>query len=372
MKNFKRYIGLIFVFLPIALLSVASCGEGVFTYIELDGGAGGASPDAGTDGDEEEGGPTSSGGPIDCDFTCRDDCVPLHPGDMSFPVLVWIGPNDGAAPPCPDNAPVEQFVWHADLVIPPKKCGPCTCTPSTGTCALPSSITAHAAPCTLAEEATATPADPPAGWDGACAAGDALPADLSCGPEGPCVQSITVGPLGIAAESCEALDGSGAVTAPAPAPSWGLVARVCEGSAFGACASDEHCVPTAPTGFRQCVQREGLHDCAAEGYSEQFTFYEGFSDERVCTACSCGAPEGSYCHSDIAFYSDAACTLTPLIASAWSKGPTCHDVVPAGRAIGSKTALSPVYQPGSCQAAGGEVVGEVAKIGPRTVCCYVA
>ncbi|MDC3952538.1 hypothetical protein KEG38_01720 [Polyangium jinanense] len=346
----------------------------MITVVPLDGGGGegGSPPDAGTDGgDGGDAGPSSSTGP--CDFPCDGDaeCVPFHPGKSFGPVLVWIGPNDGSAPDCPDNAPVEQFVWFADLVIPPKQCGPCSCGPSDGTCSLPETITAHAAPCTPPEGTAATPHDPPAAWDGTCAADNAIAAGLSCGPGTPCVQSVTVGPLGKEDIGCAVIDKTGATTTAPPKPSWSRMARVCEGSAFGTCESDEHCVPKPPADFRQCVYLTGEHACPAEGYVEASVVYESYKDERTCTACTCGAPEGSFCSSDVSIFADAACTTSPLIASAWSDGPRCHDVVPKGRALGAKTASLPVYHAGSCAAAGGNVVGEVALAGPHTLCCLV-
>ncbi|MDI3281713.1 hypothetical protein [Polyangium sp. 15x6] len=113
----------------------ASCVDGVADFVLLDagGGEGGQAPDAGPDGGDEEDAGKSSSNAGACDFTCDGDCVPLHPGDSSYPVLVWIGPNDGSAPDCPDNAPVEQFVWYTDLVVPPKSCGPCSRGPSFAT-----------------------------------------------------------------------------------------------------------------------------------------------------------------------------------------------------------------------------------------------
>jgi hypothetical protein len=37
--------------------------------------------------------------------------------------------------------------------------------------------------------------------------------------------------------------------------------------------------------------------------------------------------------------------------------------------IGAKAATEPVYQPGTCEAHGGELEGDVILEGPRTLCC---
>jgi len=161
--------------------SLVACSEGKITYIELDAGEGGGSPDAGADsGDEDADVPSIDGGD-DCDFTCLGDCAPLHPSDFSLPVLAYFGPDDGTAPDCPDTAPVEQFIWHDDIQIPPKPCGPCSCGPSEGFCDLPTTITAHAAQCSPPEGTIATPTNPPEYWDGSCTVEGAIPAGLDCG-----------------------------------------------------------------------------------------------------------------------------------------------------------------------------------------------
>ncbi|MRG97830.1 hypothetical protein GF068_38810 [Polyangium spumosum] len=329
-----------------------------------------AGSDAGDDAGDDDAGPSTSGGDGGCELVCEEDCVPLRPGDFSFPLLAWIGPDETSAPPCPDAAPVEQFVWHGDPIVPPAACGECTCGPSYGACALPSSIDAHAAPCASAEGATTTPTDPPKYWEGACAADNAIPAE-TCGTSTPCVQSVTIGPLVITDEACFA---SGTSTAPFDAPSWGTFARLCEGitpTGYAGCSAAELCVPKAPAGFRQCVQRTGIHDCPAEGYSERFVFYEDFEDTRACSDCTCGAPDGSACVSSLAIHADAACTSPIVTEDVSSDGPTCLDLATPGQAIGAKSATAPVYRPGTCQAQGGELLGDVELLGPRTLCCHV-
>jgi len=347
----------------------ASCADGVIDYTLLDSSDGGEiSPDAGADsGDEDADAPSTDGGD-DCDFMCLGDCAPFRPGDFSLPVLAYIGPDDGTAPDCPDTAPVEQFIWHGDIQTPPKPCGPCSCGLSMGFCDLPETITAHAAQCSPPDGTIATPTNPPQFWDGSCTAEAAIPAGLACGASLPCVQSLTIGPLSITDELCVPEDGSGGETAP-PEPSWGTIARICEGSAFGACLADEHCVPAPVGSFRQCVQREGIRDCPAEGYTERHVLFEAFEDGRECSPCTCGAPSGSYCQASLSFYPDASCGAPTFTVSASSLEPTCFDVNPEGQAIGAKTATVPKYHPGICQASGGELDGDVQLLGPRTLCC---
>jgi len=361
--------------LVLCAFSFPACADAVTQFIVVgdggnSGGGGDAAADAGSDaGDEDaDGGPSTNGGDGGCEIVCDADCVPLRPGDFSFPLLAWIGRDETSAPPCPDAAPVEQFVWHGEPIVPPTDCGECTCGPSYGFCSLPSSIVAHAAPCASAEGAVATSMDPPEFWDGSCAADDGFSAD-TCGTGPPCVQSATIGPLVITDEACSA---SGASAASLEAPSWGRFVRLCEGitsTGYAGCSAAELCVPMAQDGYRQCVQRTGIHDCPAEGYSVRFVLYEDVKDTRVCSACTCGAPEGSGCVSSIALHADAACT-SPIVAEEVSAdGPTCLDLTTPVQVIGAKSATAPAYNSGTCQAQGGELLGAVEFLGPRTLCC---
>ncbi|WP_153817279.1 hypothetical protein [Polyangium spumosum] len=165
------------------------------------------------------------------------------------------------------------------------------------------------------------------------------------------------------------MDGAGSPTQAPTVPTWGTIARICEGSAFGQCLADEHCVPAPVGSFQQCVQRTGIHDCPAEEYTERHILYEAFEDERTCSPCTCGAPSGSYCQASVSFYPDASCTAPTFTVSASSIEPTCFDVNPDGQAIGAKTATVPAYHAGICQAQGGELDGAVQLLGPRTLCC---
>jgi hypothetical protein len=61
------------------------------------------------------------------------------------PSLVWIGPED-QAPECPQGPTTISYEGRTDLVAP-DACEPCTCEPPTGSCALPSTLTASTDVC---------------------------------------------------------------------------------------------------------------------------------------------------------------------------------------------------------------------------------
>jgi len=348
--------------------TVPACADEIYEYTIVDHDAGtsggGTQPDAGAE-EDADGGPSIDGGDSGCDLACEGECLPLKAAEFFGPFLIWIGPDEAQAPPCPPQAPVEQFKWHGDFKVEPATCGSCSCSPSYGSCQLPTTITAHAAPCNQADGAQETPTDPPAVWDGMCTTDNPIPAGLSCDGK-PCVQSITSSPMVITYEACVSEPSS---TASIPAPTWGLFARVCQGEMKGTCSPAEECVPFAKKRFRQCIERPGIYDCPEGEYTEPFILYEDFADDRACSDCLCGAPEGSLCQASITFHADNTCSSFVTGGGIWSEGPSCHDVTPYGQAIASKVATEPVYYPGICKASGGELSGEAAPVGARTVCC---
>ncbi len=80
------------------------------------------------------------------------------------PTMLWFGPPD-QAPECPRGPATISYEGYADLVAP-STCEACTCDPPTGSCALPSKITASTAVC--GAQGASTSFDAPASWDGSC------------------------------------------------------------------------------------------------------------------------------------------------------------------------------------------------------------
>lgn len=329
--------------------------------------SGGGNVDAGSDApaDAPPDGPTGSLDSAGCEFLCNGDCVPARPAGFSSPRLVWFGTGESQAPACPPHAAEGETLVHAELSVAAGSCSECSCGPSTGSCELPTTITAHAAICNNVEGALALNTDPPASWTGACAPENPIPPGITCNGL-PCVQSVTLGQLAISNESCTSL---GTSTTPLPAPTWQLVAKICEGSAFGTCTQNEQCAPAQAQGFSHCIEHAGNVPCPAEGYTVRHVYFDGLADTRACSPCGCGKPEGSFCAAEISLYKDSACTAPVLTADAWSGYPLCHDMGPPVASVGAKSASEPVYTPGVCEAFGGELLGEVTPQGARTLCC---
>ncbi len=307
-----------------------------------------------------------AGAPGDAGETCSGVCVPFHPADWYGPALVWMG-DEADAPPCPTSAPSEGFTARR----PPATatCATtCTCGPSSGSCAPPATLTANSGTCQNAAGATHTSFDPPAAWNGDCTAANAIPLGQLCGGV-PCVQSVTIAPLTANESGCLPIEAPNVTP-----PPWGTFARACSASEFAPPCStntDTVCLAVAPgPEFKRCIAQKGdpaVLQCPAS-YPAKSVFYENFVDNRYCTQCTCGATETSTCVGLIGLFSAPACGA-PLAGSLAidAEGPKCHDV-PAGSALGSKSASEPTYTPGTCPVTGGQL-GQIDAAITRVICC---
>ena len=350
---------------PAMLVAISALGCGTTDAAVYDrpfSGAGGQG--GGTTSSAGAGGEGGAGG----DPECSGRCVPIGPLDWFGPGLLWIGHNESEAPECPPSSPVaSEFVFN-DLNAP-NVCGACKCDAPSGSCALPTTMTAASAPCDGGAPGVAhTPFNAPEAWDGSCTTESAIPANQKCNGVN-CVQSLTIAPLTLTEAPC----GVSVEPVAAKMPHlWGAVARTCHGSTLGACTSPaEGCSPPASPGFEQCLTHDGDRECPAI-YPIKHLFYYGLEDTRDCTPCACGAPVGSTCTAQLSVYKDSACSVSGSMVGISSTSSTCFDVVPSGQALGSKLATAPIYAPGSCQASGGEPIGKGAPAGPTTFCCLAA
>jgi hypothetical protein len=340
------------------LLALAGCAQ-VAEFDFKDAGAGGTAGGGGKGG-------ADAGDAGDAGEPCPGQCVPLGPLGWSMPALLWTG-KESEAPACPSRAPVQGYEGHADLNAP-SVCGACQCDSPSGSCALPTTLTAAAATCAGdGPNVKHTPFNAPAGWTGACTTLDAIQAGVPC-PGGFCVQSLTIAPLTLMESGCKASMGPVPTDGPA---TWGTYARACLGAAYPACSNPgEVCTPSSeppPPGFKQCIYREGDRDCPFP-YPDKHLFYDAFDDMRMCTPCTCGAPAGSTCTATVAAYKDNACTMQITANLVGSAQPLCVDVLP-GSGLGSKSAGAVTYTPGTCQPDGGQPMGSADPSGPSTFCC---
>ena len=290
----------------------------------------------------------------DAGETCNGICLYPPPNLWAGPDLVWMG-DEASAPTCPAFAPFEVYTGRGYL-DGPIPCDACTCGPTSGSCALPATVTAAAASCADDGEGVAhTSSDPPVSWAGTCNGESAIPAGKLCGGI-PCLQSVTIAPPMIKQTGCLPYE-----NANASPPPWNRFARACsEGGSKARCTTGELCVPAAPgPEFKQCISINGkaaVWDCPPS-YPEKSVFY--FDRIPKCAPCACDVPTGSTCTGEVELFQDGMCG-TPLGTSVSidASGPKCIDV-PPGSALGSKTASNPSYTAGSCKPSGGTPEGTV-------------
>ncbi|MBK9260802.1 MAG: hypothetical protein IPM54_13405 [Polyangiaceae bacterium] len=295
---------------------------------------------------------------------------------------VWVGPIESA----PfygyfhdERGTLPRFIGRADLVADPAECDVCSCGESTGKCTeLPSSIEVRAAIC--GQAGSSLPFDGPENWDGSCTNVNAIPAGQKCpaGSSTLCAQSVAVAPLGAPVdESCTPFTESLAVAkAYLSGPRWKTAAI---GYDVPGCDERASCMPSIdlPSGFRSCIYRQGEHECPATWNGDRRVVYEvtadkpGFIDERDCSPCACGAPVGSACTAQFRVFEDTQCSKLISDTPIASLGEQCSNVLPPGKAIGSKEISSLAYLPGLCEPLGGKPIGAV-KPDPDqavTFCC---
>jgi len=351
-----RHVGLLFL----SILTTA-CGVSTITIYEV-GDAGPDASDAGTD-DAAMDAAGAKG--------CNGQCAPLRPLGWSDPILVAKAPP-GTKLSCPAEAPVHHFTKYADMTADPLTCS-CACRPSTGSCKLPTTMSAHNATCN-ASATISTPSDPPPGWDGSCSAANPISGGALCDGK-PCVESLTIGPMEAVDDGCE-VDELEILKGAGDTPTWGVEVIGCEGfpeEGEVGCGSGAKCAPnpTPPPEFRLCVYKEDDVPCEGEDYTDRFVIYEGYDDQRDCSACTCAQEvEGSACSAMASIYTDNLC-VDPLVlgypVSSIKEG--CFDLTIPGQALGSKAISNVKYHAGTCQPSGGEPIGGVELLRPSTICC---
>lgn len=307
------------------------------------------------------------GGPIGCPGVC----APQAPDGFEGPVLVATGSAIGLGE-CPKGT--KEVVWAlADPQLGPRDCPTCACGEPPGTCELPTSWNTHATVCQDPSPASAS-FDGPANWDGSCTAANAIAEDKLCGGV-PCVRSLSVDPPVVTEGDCPVMT-EGEEAPDESIPFSGFINQWPTLDSVGAlaCADDgtpctyTSCSPYPPSPFKVCVYVEDDLPCPLE-WPERSVFFDGGTDNRECSPCSCSPPTGGSCLAQIHVYTDDNCTneqLSPYVSS--DMPPPCHDLM-SGISLGSKKAEVIERMPGTCTPQGGEPTGKVEMGKPFTFCC---
>ena len=277
------------------------------------------------------------------------------------PTLLWVGPED-QAPECPWGSTSISYEGRPDLVALPI-CEACTCEPPTGSCALPSTLTASTAVC--GTPGVTTSFNAPAPWNGSCDSTTQTPSGAA--------HSLTIAPLTMTENGCA----SGPPTAAKVISlRWETFARGCDIPMPPGPLQRSTCWPEEPIppGFKACIFYDGESACPNDdpgnSFTEQHVLYKGVQDDRQCSACSCGAPTGSTCKAQVSIYEGASCSTSPLLSiPITSVMSACFDITLPGQALGSKSAGPTTYLPGTCPPGGGDGSGTAIPIKPSTFCC---
>ncbi len=308
--------------------------------------SGGSSSGGSSSGGSSSGG-SSSGGAGGSGVTCSGSnrCVDVPAG--------WTGPVayasfTGSKPACPTDYPTVEHDLSADFDAGTATCG-CTCGNPSITCG-------------------------PVWFNGYSSAncsnvngGDTLTV-------GECKQVSGTSNVSerVHINSATGTCGAPSTSSNIPTPKFNADARICGGvTATGdTCAgSNEICVPqpgTAPYG-KMCIYTNGDATCPTGFTDTREVVYEGYTDNRACSACSC-SPQNVSCYAVINRYQNTAnnCGSTPFPTNVTQGNPFC-----TSSAQISALSLGSVVksQAASCQKSGGTLGGVVAPTQARTVCC---
>ncbi|HVJ90200.1 MAG TPA: hypothetical protein VM580_10390, partial [Labilithrix sp.] len=137
---------------------------------------------------------------------------------------------------------------------------------------------------------------------------------------------------------------------------------------------DQLCVPKVHDPHRQCVWQKGKHTKCPKPYDHEgprimYPFQP--KESRDCTECTCGAPQEGMCVATVRLFDNGVCSGGFHQRIVTSEDSPCDPILPAGRAIGGKSVTEHVYVKGTCEAGGGEPIGEAVEDEENAVtfCC---
>jgi len=313
-------------------------------------------------------------GDIDCaDAGCasKASCVAPTPDGWTGPFALYEGPS-GAFAGCPAAFPTQGYQGNSGLVGAPATCSMCMCgSPMGEVCNIPTTATVGDAACGQATFCNG-PLPIPAGWTGACDGSGAFPAgQTTCGTNASsmcdtqtgvaCNQSVTMAAMTVSAGSCTHGDSTPTTTP----PTWSNLVVACGDPATTAlgCNSTFTCLPKGPAGFVSglCISSPGIQACPAGPFATQHLAYEGFTDDRDCSDCSCDMSTGATCSATVTIFANGqlnTCTPPPVATLAISTAAGDCKNLTGNPAVGSHTATVSGPTGGMCLAHGGMPTGD--------------
>lgn len=295
------------------------------------------------DGGERDGGRRDAGDGDGGDPGCTEagfTCAPDAPAGWSGPIVFLTGPGADAAPACPGTAPATEFTTQSGLTADPATCG-CDCTPPPSGQLSCGTVTIRTASSCFALGSTH----------------DTI-------ARGQCKSISGMPDSGAWQASSSTLSSTGTCTADpdtsVPPVAWDSSHRACGFGEPAACDTGV-CVPSLEAGQRLCVYVDGDATCPP-AFPESLSTAEDVADDRGCSACSCGAVEGS-------------CTGSVVLADGCGGLPLARASIPVGGCVASDAyplphALHGNFSPSaSCPPSAVSATGDAVPQTIRTVCC---
>ncbi|MEZ4221562.1 MAG: hypothetical protein R3B13_11595 [Polyangiaceae bacterium] len=145
-------------------------------------------------------------------------------------------------------------------------------------------------------------------------------------------------------------------------PAWKQPALLCTRQFAGSACADGICAPPIPAEAQVCVYKVGDEACPAGPYSVRTLYYTHVTDERACSACTCGNAAET-CTGGVEYYISTLCTGTPDASASIS---SCKAPPPAGTHALYKATLPDNL---TCSPSASTASGDAKADGPLTVCC---
>jgi hypothetical protein len=170
----------------------------------------------------------------------------------------------------------------------------------------------------------------------------------------------------------EALPGRCTPTATVDVPdaSWMASVHLCgpTEASTATCGGGKVCMPPVPDAAFEstyCVARSGSAPlgCPAGPYSHQRVYYGGATDDRGCSACSCGTPDASCSGGTYTTHKKAGCGAN---SATFNAPESCASVGADQSGIYNGDA---VLTSGACAPDGGAATGSFTPSTPTTICC---
>lgn len=294
----------------------------------------------------------AAGGKADADLDATADvpdsnapCATLGRQCVTAAPPGWIGPvavHAGAtAASCGGDYPTSLLakdLVHADLQQPASSCA-CSCDADPGaTCGLATLKSHNASNC----------ANPIGSWNGAFGSCSTIP--------NICVSAYMKATVALQAGPCTPKTAHSL-----PPAQWGTEARACGGATpAGSCDAGESCMPQTPPGAQLCIYTPGDTTCPAAEFTERQVFFDGATDGRACSACTCGSPVGSCSGGTMTLHAGGTCSggSTTLPIGACLQANVCN--------FKYATASTPSV---SCAASKSTLSGALTAANPITFCC---